>query len=741
VTLRIGYLTGEYPRATDTFIQREVAALRALGHHVQTFSVRRPVHSEITDETVARERDGTHYLLPPRSAPILPANYLNAMRAWMGVVPKNLPGILKHSAYFVEAALLAGQMRRRNLTHLHNHFSDSSCTVAMLAAILGGFTFSFTLHGPADFVMPGYWRLDEKIRRAKFVVCISEFARRQTLRFTPEGMENKLHIVHCGVDMNDFPPAERRESGHQLLFIGRLAAAKGLSILLEAVADGRKTLPDIKLTIVGDGPERASLENLAADLNLNTAVKFLGYQSQPQIRALLKQSDIFVMTSLAEGVPVVLMEAMAAGVPVIAPRIAGIPELIDDQVTGLLTPPGDPAATAGAILKILTDENLQRRFTQNARVKIERDFNLRTEAKHLESLFVEWAPPTNFTGGEQCPPYKSQSSVLSPQAYLLITPCRDEAKYLQRTIDSVANQTILPARWIIVDDGSADQTADLLAEYAARFAWIKIIRRSDRGFRQLGGGVIDAFYTGYDSIDPSGYHYIAKLDLDIQLPPRYFESLIQRMEDEPRLGTASGKPYYLHPTTGRRTFETCGDEQSVGMAKFYRTACFRQIGGFVRELMWDGIDGHRCRQHGWLAASYNDPQLNFEHLRPMGTSDKSWWTGRMRHGVGQYFMGTSLPYLLASCVYRLMQPPAVIGSIAMLSGYVKSMIVRRPRYGDEEFRCFLREYQWACLVKGKSVATAELNGRQASTWQPTAGGANSAVCGKSAPNSSAPLSH
>jgi len=156
------------------------------------------------------------------------------------------------------------------------------------------------------------------------------------------------------------------------------------------------------------------------------------------------------------------------------------------------------------------------------------------------------------------------------------------------------------------------------------------------------------------------------------------------------------------------------------MTKFYRTTCFRQIGGFVRELMWDGIDGHRCRQLGWLAVSWDDPELRFVHLRPMGTSHKNWWTGRVRHGFGQYFMGTTPMYMLASALYRMTRPPLVVGGAAMLHGYFKSMINRNPRYGDDEFRRFLRSYQWACLLKGKTAATAEINARRAGRWNPPA---------------------
>lgn len=306
---------------------------------------------------------------------------------------------------------------------------------------------------------------------------------------------------------------------------------------------------------------------------------------------------------------------------------------------------------------------------------------------------------------------------MSSQRYCLITPCRDEAKFARRTLDSVAAQTVPPALWVIVDDGSTDETPAILAEYAQKYPFIRVLRREDRGFRKLGGGVIDAFYHGYETIDPDDFDFVCKFDLDLDLPPKYFETLMTRMNSEPRIGTASGKPFFIDPKTGRRVMETCGDENSVGMVKFYRTECFKQIGGFVRELMWDGIDCHRCRMLGWIAVSWNDDAVNFEHLRPMGTSHKNWWTGRVRHGVGQYFMGTGVSYIVASAIFRVLHPPVVIGSIAMLWGYFKSMFTAKPRYGDRAFRQFLRVYQWSSLIRGKRAATAALNARQGAVWR------------------------
>jgi glycosyltransferase involved in cell wall biosynthesis len=289
-------------------------------------------------------------------------------------------------------------------------------------------------------------------------------------------------------------------------------------------------------------------------------------------------------------------------------------------------------------------------------------------------------------------------------SYLLISPCRDEAAYMRETLDSVIAQSVRPARWVIVDDGSTDETPRILAEYARRHDWIRIVARADRGRRSVGPGVIDAFYAGYRTINPADYEYLCKLDLDLRLPPRYFEILAARMAANPRIATCSGKAYVEQG--GRLVAERHGDDTSLGMTKFYRVSCFEAIGGFVREVMWDGIDCHQCRMRGWIACSWDEPELRFVHLRPMGSSQQSIYAGRMRHGAGQYFMGTGFVYMAASAASRLNQKPYVLGSAAMLWGWLRSALGRRPRFADPAFRAFLRAYQRRALLRGKKRALA-----------------------------------
>lgn len=292
--------------------------------------------------------------------------------------------------------------------------------------------------------------------------------------------------------------------------------------------------------------------------------------------------------------------------------------------------------------------------------------------------------------------------------YCLITPCRDEAEYARQSLDSVVAQSAPPAKWIIVDDGSTDGTSEILAEYAGRHDFIQVVPKPDRGSRAVGPGVIEAFYAGLEHVELAEFDYLCKLDLDLDLPPRYFEGLMDKMAAEPRLGTCSGKPYFFQD--GKLVSEAIGDEMSAGMTKFYRTACFEEIGGFVREVMWDGIDCHLCRMQDWLAQSFDDEQLRFIHLRVMGSSQgKGILQGRMRHGFGQYFMGTGIVYMAVSAVFRMSRPPLLLGGMAMFWGYLKSMLLRRRRYENPGFRRFLRSYQWNALFRGKAGATAALH--------------------------------
>lgn len=305
---------------------------------------------------------------------------------------------------------------------------------------------------------------------------------------------------------------------------------------------------------------------------------------------------------------------------------------------------------------------------------------------------------------------------MNNRRYLVVSPCRNEAEFMRQTLDTMVAQTLPPALWVIVDDGSTDDTPAILAEYAEKHDWIRIVPKPDRGHRAVGPGVIEAFYAGLETVsDLESFDVISKLDLDLALPPRYFEILMDRMAADARIGTCSGKPYIRRGDT--LVSERRSDDMSVGMTKLWRRRCFDAIGGVVREVMWDAIDCHKARQLGWKAVSWDEPELRFEHLRPMGSSQVSIYTGKRRHGFGQHFMGTDPLYFLATAGFRAVEPPYLLGALSMIQGFFGAMIKGERQLDDPELRRFIRAYQRRILFKGRHKAMAETEAAQAPVFE------------------------
>jgi glycosyltransferase involved in cell wall biosynthesis len=281
-----------------------------------------------------------------------------------------------------------------------------------------------------------------------------------------------------------------------------------------------------------------------------------------------------------------------------------------------------------------------------------------------------------------------------PPRLVVVSPVRDEEATLKRTIACLAAQTILPACWIVVDDGSKDRTPEILEEARRVLPWLRVIRRHDRGFRKLGGGVIDAFYDGYSTIDVD-YEFIAKMDVDLEFGPTYLERAFQLFRADPNLAALSGKVFRRQK--GRLVEESMIDEMVAGQFKLYRREAFERIGGFVREIMWDGIDFHRARMAGYRTVSTHDPELRIVHLRLMGSSDRGVFRGRLRWGRGQWFMGSTLPYVLASGVFRMREKPYWIGGCLIVAGYLQAALQRARRFEDVSFRRELRRWQYQRL--------------------------------------------
>lgn len=393
----LGYLTSQYPGPSHTFIRREVSALRDEGWLIETFSIRPPSPStgdEVEDEQAAK----TFYVLSqPISAFLVahlvwlfghPRRYLSTIRLAMTHRPPGLRSLFLAVAHLLEAGLLARELGRRNVDHLHNHFANSGATVGMLAAKLAAIGWSFTMHGISETDYPAGLLLGRKIENANWVACASWFMRAQGLRTVVPEQWDKLHVVRCGIALDSLPARRKHQKTiSSLVCVGRLSPEKGHAGLFEAVATLSKSHPRLKLRLVGDGPERQTLENFASKLGIRQNVEFLGTRPEASTLKEVAASDLLVLPSFLEGLPVVLMEAMAIGVPVVAPRVAGIPELVEDGKTGLLFTPSNWDELARRISQLICDRDLYSRIADRAVIAVAEEFDVRLAAGRLSELF------------------------------------------------------------------------------------------------------------------------------------------------------------------------------------------------------------------------------------------------------------------------------------------------------------------------------------------------------------------
>jgi colanic acid/amylovoran biosynthesis glycosyltransferase len=395
---QLAYLTSQYPAASHTFIRREVEALRELGWSIGTFSVRRPGADEAVSDADKTETNGTFYLLGQSPVSFVtahaatffarPGQYLKTLKLALGHRAPGARGLFLGFAHFAESVLLARELKKRGTTHLHNHFANSAATVGLLASKLLGIRWSFTMHGISETDYPAGLMLGRKIEAAEFVACVSWFGRAQGMRLVGQDHWSKIHVIRCGLPFDRIPKKRPTETTRQtMISVGRLSPEKGQAGLLQAFAKLRAAHPELQLRLVGDGPDRASLETLAKELGLSDAVTFAGRLPEGETLAEIARADLLVLPSFMEGLPIVLMEAMAAGVPIIASRVAGIPELVEDDETGLLFTPSNWDELALRINLLLGDDALRTRLTEKAKVKVASEFDRRKCAEQLARLF------------------------------------------------------------------------------------------------------------------------------------------------------------------------------------------------------------------------------------------------------------------------------------------------------------------------------------------------------------------
>ena len=399
--LRIAYLTSFFARPSDSFIRNEVNELRKLGLEVHTYSIRRPPVTPGEESDVDEYQRSTEYLLERGVAQVTltalkfavsrPRQFLRACRlAWHTSAP-GLRGHLRQAAYLVEATCLASRLQKRKIHLLHNHLGENSASVAMLAAEVGSFPFSMTIHGPYIFFAPEKWALGEKLSRAAFTACISDFCRSQCQMFAPLAAWDRLQLVRCSVQplFLDPPSVRTFPSPAHFVCVGRLCSEKGQLLLVDAVQQLRDRGCSVRVTLVGDGPLRQEIEGHIQRHQLESSIELFGWQPSRRVRQLLHESTALVIASAAEGLPVVAMESLAVGCPVIATNIAAMSELVQNRVNGWLIAPGSATSLADAMLEAArTDSAALQQMGTAGRERVLTHHHPEHQAQQLQQLFA-----------------------------------------------------------------------------------------------------------------------------------------------------------------------------------------------------------------------------------------------------------------------------------------------------------------------------------------------------------------
>jgi biofilm PGA synthesis N-glycosyltransferase PgaC len=289
--------------------------------------------------------------------------------------------------------------------------------------------------------------------------------------------------------------------------------------------------------------------------------------------------------------------------------------------------------------------------------------------------------------------------------YIIITPAKNEAKYIEQTINSIKKQTLQPKKWIIVNDGSSDATQEIVEKHMVDYDRIVLVNKKKTSVkRRRGQGVVEAFYEGYNLCANEDHDYVVKLDSDLRLDDDYFKKIFESFEREPKLGIASGVSYIEKDGSWVPEWDTTKGF-TFGESKVYRRQCFERIGGLVPYMGWDGIDHIKAVMLGWKASSFED--VVFYHLRHEGTG-----TGLIKssyeEGTCCHFMGYHPLFFMARSLNMMLRFPFVLRGIAMFLGYFVCIIKRKEQLNDRELITFLRKNQIKRLfLRGKEFIPNE----------------------------------
>jgi colanic acid/amylovoran biosynthesis glycosyltransferase len=393
--LKIAYLLNTYPLPSTTFIRREILALEKLGVKIQRYAARR-WEGGLVDEQDLLEEKRTHYLLTGNLKGLLSAFALSTLQNPKGMQDaaricyklwRSGGGVARHLAYLLEACYFMRAAKREGITHVHAHFATNAAAVCLLSKLLGGPSYSFTVHGPDEFVDSTNLSYPLKVEHAKFVAAISYYCRSQIALAAKLTDLSKIVIVRCGLDLEDFPLQASEPLSSNLVCVGRLCPQKGQVFFPELVARLRPEFPELRLTLVGDGEDREKIQTQIAALNVADMITLVGWQSNTEVRSHIRAGRALLLPSYAEGLPVVIMEALALGRPVISTYIAGIPELVTPDC-GWLVPAGSIDDLERVVRELLnTKETTCLQKGVNGRKRVEQFHDISVSAQTLAQQF------------------------------------------------------------------------------------------------------------------------------------------------------------------------------------------------------------------------------------------------------------------------------------------------------------------------------------------------------------------
>lgn len=407
--MKIAYFINQYPKVSHSFIRREILALERLGHHVERVALR-GWDAELVDTSDIKELEQTHFLLKNGLLGLFKASlftFLNSPIKFLSTLAVAIRLGLHadrswpyHLIYLAEACAFLSRVRGKDVQHVHAHFGTNSAEVVMLLKLLGGPSYSFTVHGPEEFDKPEFIKLKDKVKNAAFVAAISSYTRSQLFRWVDYKDWHKINVVHCGLESSfyDVKPEPIPEAP-KLVCVGRICEQKGQLLIVNAVNLLVKKGIKIDLVLAGDGEMRGEIEKLIADYALQNHITITGWISSEQVREQILAARALVLPSFAEGLPVVIMEALALKRPVLTTYIAGIPELVRNGESGWLFPAGDIAELARVMEEFLaTPLDKLNQMGEVGYQRVLQRHSIDIEAAKLELLFsksIEANAPEN----------------------------------------------------------------------------------------------------------------------------------------------------------------------------------------------------------------------------------------------------------------------------------------------------------------------------------------------------------